>query len=244
MDSRVKQALILVGGKGTRLGNLTSKTPKPMLCVGGRPFLEYVILNLKISGINKIILSAGYLPDKITDFFHDGYDDEIEIQYICEDSPAGTGGALKFASEKLDKRFLVLNGDTLFDINYLDLALLQFSTDSLASIALRHTDNASQYGSVFLNGTNIEGFHEKANVGPAVISGGVYVMQKDVLDLLPSGASSIENDLFPLLTKIRRLTGKVYEGFFIDIGLPETLKKGDIDVPKWYQEKLKIMIKS
>ena len=221
---------------GTRLGEITINTPKPLVCVGGRPFLEYILWNLGRHGIEEIIFSVGYIGDKIIEHFGDGRRFGVCIEYVVEQEPAGTGGALKLANDKLDKVFLVLNGDTLFDINYLDLALLQYRTASLGSIALRRVAASSSYGSVSLEGEHLTGFFEKAESGPGIISGGVYVLQRKTLDHLPSGPSSFEHDLFPVLAGSGQLTGKVYKGFFIDIGLPETLEQANSELSEWQRK--------
>ena len=110
----ISQAIILAGGLGTRLGEITTKTPKPMVLVNKKPFLEFLVFNLKRHGITKIIFSTGYLSEKISDYFGDGSSYGLNFIYVDENEPLGTGGALKFASSFLDKEFLVLNGDSFF----------------------------------------------------------------------------------------------------------------------------------
>lgn len=231
------QAVILAGGKGSRLGRLTRETPKPMLTVGGRPFLEYVVWNLKRHGIIDLLFSVGYLHERIVEYFGDGSGFGVHIEYNVEDKPAGTGGALKLAKEKLNPIFLVLNGDTLMDINYLDLALAFHQTDALASIALRRTPgDVCRYGSVLLEGERIKAFLEKSDSGPGIVNGGVYVMRCEAIDYLSSGTSSLEQDLFPVLADQGQLCGKVFEGFFIDIGVPESLSKAELELPAWQRK--------
>src|SRR2546428_7315254 len=120
----IDQAVILAGGLGSRLGELTQQMPKPLLPVGGRPFLEYVIWNLSRFDINRFLFSVGYRADQIIEHFGDGSRFSISIDYVVEQQPLNTGGALLFAGDKLHETFLVANGDTLFDLNYLDLTLL------------------------------------------------------------------------------------------------------------------------
>jgi D,D-heptose 1,7-bisphosphate phosphatase len=220
----LRQALILAGGRGTRSGDPERYTPKPMLHVCGKPFLEYLIWNLSRHGIKKIVLATGYLYDSIKEYFQDGSLFGVQITYSLETKPLGTGGSLKLAGTLLEDRFIVLNGDTIFDINYLDL-FLEVGDGFDGVIALRKMNDVSCYGKVVLN--------EKLNFGPGVISGGTYALKKKVLDLLPERNCSIESDLFPKMAEQGNLMGKVYNGFFMDIGLPETLKKADKTLPVW-----------
>jgi D,D-heptose 1,7-bisphosphate phosphatase len=228
----IDQACILAGGLGTRLGELTRGVPKPLLDVSGQPFMEYILWNLRRHGIRRVVLSVGYLADKIQAAFGDGARLGLDLAYVVEEEPLGTGGGLKLAADLLDDEFLVLNGDTVFDVNYLDLAL-RLSGENLAAVALRPVDDVSRYGQVRLERGQIKSFCEKATAGPGLISGGIYAMRKKALDSLPEGRSSIEQDLFPLLVESGRLGGRVYNGFFLDIGLPETYKSAQTLLPEW-----------
>ena len=229
----ISQAFILAGGLGTRLGALTRQTPKPMLPVGGKPFLEYLVWNLRRHGITSIVLSVGHLSPRIITHFKDGSDFGVHIEYVAEETPLGTGGALKRAEDKFHGSFLVLNGDTLFDFNYLDLALRLGNPDILGALSLRSVPDASRYGSVALEQGRIQGFQEKSQTGQGLISGGVYALRKELLQKLSTGPGSIEQDLFPGLATEGLLAGAAYEGFFIDIGLPETLYRAQTDLPAW-----------
>lgn len=232
----LSQAVVLAGGLGRRLGELTRSTPKPLLPVGGRPFLEYVVWNLRRHGITRLIFCVGYLADKIVDHFGDGRRFGVSIDYVVEREPAGTGGALLLARPRLGETFLVVNGDTLFDLNYLDLGLLLEQNGTSAAIALRFLPETGRYGRVCLNGHLVAEFAEKADGGPGAVNGGVYAMRKDVLGELSSVSCSLERDLFPALARSGRLAGRVYDGFFIDIGLPESLREADVFVPRWLKK--------
>lgn len=227
------QAVILAGGLGTRLGEATKHTPKPLLDAGGRPFLEYLVWNLKRHGITDILFSVGHKARKIMDHFGDGSAFGVRARYVVEQTPMGTGGGLKLAREHLQERFLVLNGDTLFDINYLDLAMRLDRGDALAALSLRSIDDASRYGSVVLEHGRVTGFREKVGSGPGLISGGIYAMRRQAVDRLPQGPCSIEEDLFAVLATESRLLGWAYDGFFLDIGLPETLAEAQTVLPRW-----------
>jgi NDP-sugar pyrophosphorylase family protein len=231
----IRQALILAGGRGSRLGPLTRALPKPMLQVAGRPFLEHLISNLRRFGITRIVLSVGYLHDAIESYFQDGRKLDVAIHYSRETTPLGTGGGLRYGSHMLDDPFFVFNGDTLFDFNYLDLAMM-LSPGMSAALALRGVEDASCYGSVCMKGDRVSQFMEKGLSGPGCINAGVYVLTREALDHLPKGYSSIERDLFPLLAQRNALAAKSYSGFFIDIGLPETLELADCSIPDWQRK--------
>lgn len=232
----LRQAVVLAGGLGTRLGELTRSTPKPLLPVGGRPFLEYVVWNLRRHGITKLVFCVGYLADRIVDHFGDGRHFGVSIDYVVEREPAGTGGALLLARPRLDETFLVVNGDTLLDLNYLDLGLLLKQSGAMAAMALRFLPDTGRYGRVHLNGHLVASFAEKAGSGPGAVNGGVYVMRRDALNGLPGVPCSLERDLFPLLAGSGRLAGRIYDGFFIDIGVPESLREADVLVPRWLKK--------
>ncbi len=229
------QALILAGGLGTRLGERTNDCPKPILSVGGKAFLEYLVWNLARHGIRRLILSVGYLAEKTQDHFGDGSAFGVEISYCVESSPLGTGGAVKLAEAQLDEHFFVLNGDTLFDINYLDLLrCVPLGFDSVF-LALRQVADAGRYGRVVTEGQTVSSFAEKAGAGEAWINGGIYLMDRRVLDRLPEGISSLESDLFPGLAAEGALLAKQCNGFFIDIGTPLTFNEGQTSLPAWQQ---------
>jgi D-glycero-D-manno-heptose 1,7-bisphosphate phosphatase len=225
----LEQAVVLAGGRGTRLGALTERLPKPMMPVAGGPFLDQLLWNLQRHGLRRVVLSVGYLADTIRDHVGDGSHYGLEVSYCHEDEPAGTGGALALALPQLEERFLVLNGDTLFDLNYLDLALALAEHDG--ALALRSVPDAGRYGSVQLEAGRVVAFLEKGRSGPGQINGGVYALRRSVVER--SLGSSIERDWLPRLASEGRLAGRSYDGFFLDIGLPESLARAQLDVPDW-----------
>jgi D-glycero-D-manno-heptose 1,7-bisphosphate phosphatase len=227
----VKQAAILVGGKGTRLGDAVQYTPKPLLDVCGRPFVEHVMLNLKRFGFNSFLLLAGCQAQVVRERYtgNSRFEQELNasIEVIVEPSPLGTGGALKFAGDHLQDEFLLLNGDSIFDFNYLDLCICtreQEPSNWLGKIALLPVENATRYGFVELDAATISAFREKPDKPESgLINSGVYWLKKDVLDYIKETPCSLELAVFPRLVAERRLLGRSYEGFFIDIGVPEDL---------------------
>ena len=228
----VSQAVILVGGRGTRLGALTDQTPKPMLPVGDRPFLEYLLNQLERQGVRKILFCTGYLAQHFQKHFGDGHRLGLQIDYSVETEPAGTGGPLVLARDRLAEEFFVFNGDTIFDIPLQSLAeKLEQRPEALGIIALRTVADISRYGGVQLDGGEISRFDEKGGAGPGLINGGIYCLRKSAVDLLPAPPCSIEKNLFPLLAARRQLLGQGFSGYFIDIGLPETLKQAEAELP-------------
>lgn len=231
------QAVVLVGGRGTRLGELTQATPKPMLPVGGRPFLEYLVQLLAQNGFTRVLFCVSHLADVIRNHFGSGASFGVEIDYSTEPVPSGTGGALVLAREKLDDTFLVMNGDTVFDIPMQQLIqLVAANPESKGAIALRKVQDVARYGSVRLQDSLILGFNEKGPSGPGLINGGLYCLRKDALDMLPAQPYSLERDLFPKLATAGLLRGAAFESYFIDIGVPETLSLAQTELPSRHPE--------
>lgn len=227
-------AAILVGGLGTRLGELTQKTPKPMLDVGGVPFLERLVLHLARKGVDHILLLTCRLADQIEKRLGDGARLGVKIEQLRECSPLGTGGAVKNAFERLPERFLLLNGDTLFDVDVKRLWDFHAASGRAATLALRAVPDVSRYGDVELANGRIVRFREKGRAGPGLVSGGVYVLERSALGLLPEGKCSIETDLFPRLVEAGGLGGVAFDGYFLDIGLPETLDQARRELPELF----------
>lgn len=229
----VSQAVILAGGLGTRLGERSRGLPKPMQPVGGRPFLDHVVWNLRRHGVKDLIFSVGHLADSIVDFFGDGSSAGVSVRYVREPRPLGTAGALALCGDVLAERFLLLNGDTLFDVNLDDLDLLSRETGGTATLALRSVEDVSRYGEVALDGHWVTRFAEKEGRHPGLVSGGLAVLDRSILDVIPAGPASLERDVFPGLVTARRMAARGYDGFFIDIGLPDTLDLAQTSVPRW-----------
>ncbi len=228
----IRQAVILVGGKGTRLGQLTGATPKPLLEVApGLPFLDVVIENVARQGFTKVLLIAGHLGGQIEARYHGKTIRGAHVAVLREPSPAGTGGALVLAQERLDPWFLLCNGDTFFDIN-LRAFVAQPPQQALGKIALRRIVDPARYGSVELDEGRITAFGEKraGNQRTGLISTGIYRLHRDAVGAL-AAASSLEIDLFPRLAAQGQLTGEVFDGYFLDMGLPETFAQAMREVP-------------
>jgi NDP-sugar pyrophosphorylase family protein len=223
----IRQACILVGGKGTRLGALTRTTPKPLIEIGNnKAFLDIVVEQVVREGFDDIVLLAGYCGDLVRARYDGRASGSAQIRVVVEAEPLGTAGALAAARGLLAPRFLVVNGDTFFDI---DLAALCAAADALdcdAMLALHRVPDASRYGAVVLEGDRVVSFREKTkNAGEALINGGIAVMRATLVDRVRALPCSMETEILPALAAERRLCGRECEGYFIDIGLPETLEQ-------------------
>jgi D,D-heptose 1,7-bisphosphate phosphatase len=228
------QAILLVGGLGTRLGELTKNTPKPGLLVGGKPFLDYLISDLARHGITDIILACGHNAETIVSKYHNKIIGMAKVRCIAEENPAGTAGALAVVAQQitLAPYFLMLNGDSVFDINYAEFSLAASKANATAFIALRQVDDASRYAAVELeqNG-RISQIREKGVSGPSLISGGIYRLKREILDDISSIPFSIETQVFPDLLSKGQLFGKIYDRPFIDIGIVEDYNRAQTFVP-------------
>jgi NDP-sugar pyrophosphorylase family protein len=226
------QALILAGGKGTRLRPLTVYTPKPIVPVLNRPFLLYQIELLRRAGIKDITLSLNYQPDKIEQVLGDGTDYGVNLGFITEPSPMGTGGAYKFAAASIRETTIVFNGDVLTDVNISKVIDFHRKKKAEATIVLTPVENPSAYGLVE---TNDEGkvlrFLEKpkeeelADLTTNNINAGIYILEPSVLDLIPKGENrSFEYNVFPdLLKREKSFHAYILAGnYWRDIGNPKS----------------------
>ena len=229
----LRQVVILVGGKGTRLGRLTARMPKPLLEVGGRPFLDYLIWHFSRHGLTDILLLAGHYGEKIEAHYRDNPIQGADISVLVEPEPMGTAGALKFARDRLCETFILANGDSYFDFNV--LALLDGTSDRnwLGKLALRRVDDAGRFGSVQLSDDGrITSFQEKrGSVGDAaLINGGIYLLRREIISLVEKMPCSLETDVFPRLAAEGKLLGQEFSGYFIDIGIPESFQRAQEEV--------------
>jgi D-glycero-D-manno-heptose 1,7-bisphosphate phosphatase len=227
-----RQAVFLVGGKGTRLGALTAATPKPLLEIApGLRFLDVVIEEAARHGFGDILLLAGHLGEQVEAIYQGRTLRGATVQVVREPEPQGTGGALRSASDRLASTFLMANGDSLFDINLRALAT-ELPPAATARLALREVTDPARYGAVSLHNGQVTGFAEKnsALTGPALINGGVYHMRREILDWI-SGPCSLEQDVFPRLAAAGQLEGRQFDGYFIDMGLPDSFAQACREAP-------------
>lgn len=230
MAEAPRQAAILVGGRGTRLGSLTDSIPKPMVEIADRPFLDWLISEVARFGLARITLMAGYLGQTIFERYHGTSVHGARLEVLIEPQPLGTAGGLRLFSEHFDERFLLLNGDTRFDVNLLDLAL--HAGDALATLALRREAPGARYGTVELDPSGmIRGFAARSPERSGPINGGIYLMRREIIAEVGEGPVSMEQDIFPRLAAQGRLRGALYDGAFIDIGIPEDLAAAQTLIP-------------
>lgn len=216
----IAQAVCLVGGRGTRLGSLTEQTPKPMLEVGGRPFLDYIVHEAKRFGVKRLLLLTGYRFEDIAARYANHRFGDLSVEVVVEPSPAGTAGALAHAAPHLDETFFLLNGDSFFDFNWLSLARALPQDDWKINAALALGIEGERYGRVDLANGRVRGFRpEGASSEP--INAGIYLVRRSVLDLITSSPCSLEREILPGLAESGQLSGVAAEGSFIDIGIPK-----------------------
>jgi NDP-sugar pyrophosphorylase family protein len=222
------KAILLAGGKGTRLRPLTIHTPKPIVPIFNRPFLHYQIDLLKqVPEIDEVILSLNYQPRRIEEVFGDGAEVGIKIRYVVEPVPLGTAGAVKYAGENLTDSVVVFNGDVLTQIDLAAVLALHRERRAKATIVLTPVENPSAYGLVETDGErNITRFLEKPKpeeITTNHINAGIYVLEPDTFDRIPSDVAwSIERSYFPsLIERGETFVAYVYDGYWIDIGTPE-----------------------
>jgi D-glycero-alpha-D-manno-heptose 1-phosphate guanylyltransferase len=217
----LKEAIILAGGFGTRLQSVVSDVPKPMAPINTIPFLNYIFDYLKFYKIEHVILSTGYLSEKISEYYKEEFNG-IKISYTKEETPLGTGGGIRLAMLKCNtKNILVLNGDSFFDVNLNKYYNQHTSFHSDCTLALRKVDNAARYGTIKLGDMNvIKKFKEK---------------DRDLFlaKTIEKNPFSIEKDFYE--TKINELNifGFEYDGYFIDIGIPEDYTKAQDDFKRF-----------
>jgi NDP-sugar pyrophosphorylase family protein len=224
------QAVILAGGKGTRLRPLTVYTPKPIVPLINRPFLLYQIDVLRRAGIRDITLSLSYQPDKIEQVLGDGSEFGVNLRFITEPNPLGTGGAYRFAADDLRETTVVLNGDILTDLDLSAILTCHREMKADATLALMPVENPSAYGLVEADSHNrISRFLEKpkpedlAELRINTINAGVYVLEPTILDLIPKGENrSFEYDIFPeiLMREMRFFSYIMSSQYWRDIGTP------------------------
>jgi len=219
-------AIVLCGGLGTRLGELTRDTPKPMMMVGERPFLAYVLDSLCTPDVESIVLAVGFRWQVIVDFVGDHWRG-WPVRYSVEDTPLGTGGAVRLAMQRHGlQEALVLNGDTLFRIDLGDFLRTPLPDDCSTRIALGRVEDVRRYGRVVLdNQRRVTAFGEKDLSGPGLINGGIYLQRFAPLAGFGEQPFSFETDYLARQTGAQSMEGMPFDAYFIDIGVPEGLER-------------------
>ncbi len=237
--SSCAQAVVLVGGEGTRLRPITSRLPKPVVPLVGRPFVGYILESLARHGVARVVFSAGYLAAALREAIGDGSRYGLEVRYVVEDQPLGTAGAIKNVQAELDDGCLyAVNGDVLADVNLTAMRAFHEAHPGLATILLARVDDPRRYGLVEVDDAGrVEQFLEKPGSDydvpshGALINAGVYLLEPEVLDAIPAGRQlSIERGVFPQLAAAGDLHAFVGDGYWRDIGTPESYLQAHFDL--------------
>jgi len=229
-----KEAIILAGGEGTRLKNTVQGLPKTLAPVSGKPFIEYILKELKLSGIQRFVFAIGKNHGQIADYLNDQHA-SLDHQLVIEDDPMGTGGAIMNALQHCrENTVAIVNGDTLFKVKLDKMASFHHMCGAECTLALKHMKSVSRYGEVKLNKDySIASFHEKAEMSEGLINGGFYLLNKRLfLENEFSGKFSFEADYLEKKIGQRRIFGVVQDGYFIDIGVPEDYFRAQDEIKK------------
>lgn len=222
----IKIAFLLCGGKGTRLRPITYELPKALIPVHGKALLEHTLDLLKRHDIKRVLISVGYLKEMIEKHFGDGSKFGVDIMYIEESRPLGTAGPLRLARDLLKETFIVSNGDELKDIDIGRMHELHARSGAMATIALTEADDPTKYGVAVMEEDRILKFKEKPKVPPSnLINSGFYIMEPEVLGMVPAGQSSLERDIFPKIADRKKLFGFPFSGQWFDCGNMERYEK-------------------
>ena len=228
------QAVILVGGEGTRMRPLTQTVPKPIMTLVDRPLIVFMLEWLRDHGVDDVVLCCGFLPTAVEAALGDGSSLGLRIRCIAEPEPLGTGGALKFAEARLDERFLMLNGDVLTDLDLTGQIAQHERTGAAATLALVGVDDPTAYGLVRMTAARaVTEFVEKPRpdeVDTNLISAGAYVLERSVLERIPAGRNvSIEREVWPQLVG-HGLYGFPCEAYWLDVGTPDRYLQATFDI--------------
>ena len=225
----LKTAVILAGGKGTRLRPYTVAIPKPLVPVAGKPILEIIIIQLAKQGFKRLIITVNHQADIIMAYFGDGRKWGIKIEYSLEDTPLGTMGPIKLVQD-LPDYFLVMNGDVLSDIGYADFLERHIKSEKIFSIASFRRTQKNDYGILDVKDNILIGFREKPEV-QFVVSMGIYAVSKKATEYIPAdqyfGFDMLMNSFLE-----KKMEVAIYEhvGYWMDIGRPEDYTKADSDI--------------
>lgn len=227
------KAFILVGGLGTRLSRLGLNIPKPMIEFNGKPFLEYLIRRLMRFNIEEIVLCVGFGANVVRDYFQDGRKWGVSIDYAIENSPLGTGGAIKNAEPFAVAENLILNGDSYLALNFTEMLAFHRAKAALVTLACTPIANPLDYGTIQIDAENrITAFAEKVPGETGLINGGIYLFARAAFELIPSQQKiSVEQETFPKAVATGNCFAFITNDYFIDIGTPERLEKAQIELP-------------
>ena len=230
MKAEIPPALVLAGGLGTRLKGVVDDRPKPMALVAGRPFLEWLVLRARAQGVCEITFCTGHMGEAVEEYFGDGRKLGVALHYSREKTPIGTGGALRLAiKDTPGEEFLVLNGDSYCPYDLRRLNAFHAATSAAATLWVVPTEDCARFGAVRVSSSgSILSFTEKdATKGPGLVNAGVYILDRGVVEEIPDGRCvSLEREVLPSLIG-HGLSAVTGEGYFIDIGTPESYAQAD-----------------
>ena len=228
LNERPNLMVIMAGGRGTRLRPHTKNCPKPLLPVAGKPILEYIIIGAKAEGFQHFVLAIHYLGDMIEEYCGDGSKWDVNIDYLREESPLGTAGAIGLLKQRPELPFVIANGDVLTDIRYGDMLDYHCRNEAHASMAVQVHEWQNPFGVVHTNGIDITGFEEKPIVRNH-INAGVYVLEPNALDILKTGEHCDMPSLFKFLldNNMRTIVYPVHEPW-LDVGREEDLGRAQV----------------
>lgn len=227
---KIEEAIILAGGMGTRLKGVIKDMPKPLAPINAKPFLTYIIKNLKVQGIKHIVLSVGYRWEMIKQIYGDIYEG-IKISYAIEEKPLGTGGGIALALQ-LTKQddILILNGDSFIDFDIRSFYHFHIREKAALSLVLKEMIGFDRYGTVKAIGNKIIEFNEKSYTEKGLINAGAYILKRNIFEGLSLGERfSFEKDYLEKEVEKGMFYGFRTSGYFIDIGIPEDYNKAQID---------------
>jgi len=232
-ENRPKKAIILAGGKGTRLRPITYEIPKALIPIHNKTITEHLFDLLKRYDIRQVVMSVGYMKEKIKSYFENGARFGVKIDYVEETKALGTAGPVRMCKHLLDDTFIVSNGDELKNINIEAMYQMHKNNNALATIALTTVDDPSVYGVAKLSGSKILEFVEKPKKGDApsnLINAGFYILEPKVIDYIPKGRAMFESDVFPKLAKEGKLFGYPFSGQWFDTG---NIKRYERAIKDW-----------
>jgi len=234
------KAVILAGGKGTRLKPYTTVFPKPLMPIGDKPILEIVVQQLKSHGFNEIIMAVGHLAELIMTFFNDGSKYGIKIKYTREDKPLGTAGPLALMKGELNETFLMMNGDLLTTLDYSDLVNYHKRNGAIATIALNKRTVKIDFGVPEVDtDNNVIGYTEKPEID-YLVSMGVYVFEPRVLEYIrPNEYLDFPDLIKKLISNGETVKGYVYGGYWLDIGRPDDYERANREIEEIYSKLFK-----
>jgi mannose-1-phosphate guanylyltransferase / phosphomannomutase len=229
------KAVVMAGGEGTRLRPLTSNQPKPMVPIVGKPCMEHILELLKQHGLDAVIVTVAFMPQAIRSYFGGGDSLGMSIEYSVEESPLGTAGSVRLASDRLEETFLVISGDALCDVDLTDLIRFHREKESAVTIGLKSVENPLEFGIVVTDDEGkVERFLEKpswSQVFSDTINTGIYVLEPEVLRHIPTDRPfDFSKELFPLLLEMGRpMYGYVFEDYWQDIGNLDQFRQANFD---------------